>query len=428
MRIAMFTNNYLPRVGGVSRSVDDFTKCFREKGNEVRVVAPRLKGQQKSDVLVPMPAIQSAAVYDMAMPLPIPGILFAAMKEFEPEIIHSHHPFLLGNTALLTAARHDLPLVFTHHTLYENYTHYAPVDSPQLKQYFIDLSVGYANLCNCVFAPTPSIASLLAQRGVTTQIEIVPSGLNIEFFKQGDGKRLRDEYNVPKDAFVVGYVGRLTKEKNMVFLMKALIKLLKEKNEAHALIVGYGQLKYRLEKMVKKEGLIEKFHFTGTLQDEKLVAAYSAMDLFTFASKSDTQGLVLVEALAAGTPVVAVKATGAVDVVEDGVNGWLAEKEDVDVFHNTVLHAYEEIIKDSEKYIKAAQERAEEYDLNKCADKAIGIYERLIAEKQTAAKLSHNDITNSRWATTQRLMSMEWKLWSNRLAAITSAMQYEEEE
>ena len=147
MRILMMTNTFTPHVGGVARSVESFTASYRKLGHHVLVVAPEFDNMPSEETdVVRIPAIQNFNGSDFSVVLPIPSNLRSAVEAFEPEIVHSHHPFLIGSTALRLARQYSLPIVFTHHTMYEKYTHYVPGDSKTLKRFVINLSTRYANL------------------------------------------------------------------------------------------------------------------------------------------------------------------------------------------------------------------------------------------------------------------------------------------
>ncbi|MDH3771224.1 MAG: glycosyltransferase, partial [Nitrospirota bacterium] len=219
MNIVMLTNTYIPHVGGVARSVEAFARHYRRLGHRVLVVAPVFEDQPKDETdVVRIPAIQHFNGSDFSVVLPVSGLLTDSLDRFQPDIVHAHHPFLLGMTALRIARFGELPLVFTHHTLYEQYTHYVPGDSPALKRFVIELGTRYANLSDQVIAPSESIAALLRQRGVVAPMTVVPTGVEIERFAKGDGRRLRDRLGVAEDGLVVGHLGRLAPEKNLAFL------------------------------------------------------------------------------------------------------------------------------------------------------------------------------------------------------------------
>ncbi|HSP57954.1 MAG TPA: glycosyltransferase, partial [Halomonas sp.] len=320
MNVLMFTNTYLPIVGGVSESVQRLKQRLQEMGHRVLLVAPRLEGQPRKEVdVVRVAAVQHFNGSDFSLPVPIPGQLYDDIEAFEPDIVHSHHPFLLGDTAARAAETYGLPLVFTHHTLYEHYTHYVPGDSPRMRRFAIALATQYTWLCDEVIAPSESIRDLLLERNANPVLSVVPSGVNTVRFADGEGQRWREPLGIPAGAYVIGHLGRLAREKNLAFLAEAVCRALVALPEAHFLVVGEGEARRFMRDIAQTHGVAARCHFTGRLQGQALIDAYHAMDVFAFASHSETQGMVVAEAMAAGLPVVAVSAPGVSEVVRDGV-------------------------------------------------------------------------------------------------------------
>ena len=194
MKIALFTNTYLPHVGGVARSVKTLEDACRQRGHEVRIVAPEFEGSEPAPDVLRVPAIQHFNGSDFSVRLPMPNVIRDFMEKFRPDVIHSQHPFLLGDAALREARKMHVPIVFTHHTLYERYTHYVPLDSPALKRVAIQLATEYANLCDQIVAPSASIESLLRDRGVRTPIDAIPTGIDTAFFASGRGPSCRSSW------------------------------------------------------------------------------------------------------------------------------------------------------------------------------------------------------------------------------------------
>ncbi|HEY6131644.1 MAG TPA: glycosyltransferase, partial [Halioglobus sp.] len=139
MNIVMLSNTYAPHVSGVARSIEAFARQYRTFGHQVLIVAPEFNQHQSEKDVVRIPAIQNFNGSDFSVVLPVTGLLGDTLDAFQPDIVHAHHPFLLGMTALRIARYRQLPLVFTHHTLYEQYTHYVPGDSPVLRRFAIQL-------------------------------------------------------------------------------------------------------------------------------------------------------------------------------------------------------------------------------------------------------------------------------------------------
>jgi len=325
----MVTNTYAPHVGGVARSVVSFSEEFRRRGHRVMVMAPMFGGapEREPDV-IRIRALQNFNGSDFSVAVMPPLHVSHAVDAFRPDVIHSHHPFLLGSTAVRLAKSRGVPLVFTHHTLYERYTHYVPGDSAAMKRFIIRLSTNYANLAARVFAPSESVARLLRERDVTVPIKVVPTGVDLPAAPLAAVIALRQRLGIAAEALVAGTVGRLAEEKNLGFLCRALVRFLSADPAAHALIVGDGPAAEEMRAIFAAAGVAGRAHFTGTLQGEALAAAYAAMDAFAFASLTETQGLVLAEAMGAGVPVVALDASGARDIVREGVNGRLLRAAD----------------------------------------------------------------------------------------------------
>jgi 1,2-diacylglycerol 3-alpha-glucosyltransferase len=375
MNILIFTNTFTPHVGGVARSVEAFTAEYRKRGHRVLVVAPEFPNMPQDEVdVVRIPAIQNFNASDFSVALPIHPDLSNTLDAFQPDIVHSQHPFLLGMTALRIARHRKLPLVFTHHTLYEQYMHYVPGDSPALKRFAIELATRYANLCDQIFAPSESIQALLQERGVVTPIKVVPTGVRLENFAQGDGRVMREQMGIPEDAFVIGHLGRLAPEKNLEFLAQAVADFIGSHPQAHFLVIGTGPSEAAMRAIFARAGIEALLHIAHVLQQQPLADALHAMDVFAFTSQSETQGMVLTEAMAAGLPVVALEAPGAREVVKDQHNGRLLQEATHATF-SAALHWVAALPADQLRNVKqAALDTATAFSMPRSADKALECY------------------------------------------------------
>jgi 1,2-diacylglycerol 3-alpha-glucosyltransferase len=333
MRILMMTNTYTPVVGGMEESIRAFTDRFRERGHKVMIVAPEFENMlQREEGVVRIPAIQKFNRSDFSVNLPIPGLLPKLMHAFKPDIVHSHHPFLIGDIALRLSGQYSIPLIFTYHTMFEEYLHYLPFHNEVVKRFVIELAAGYASLTDQVVVPSESIRKILLERGVEAPINVVPTGVDADHFAKGKGRKIRDQYGIPQNAFVVGLVGRLAAEKNLEFLATAVSAFMNARESAHFLIVGKGPFENTIKSIFINAGLEKRVHFTGLLRNQELIDSYHAMDIFAFSSHSETQGLVITEASAAGIPIVAIDAPGVREVVKDGKNGRLIYEQDQSKF------------------------------------------------------------------------------------------------
>ncbi|MFP4105615.1 MAG: glycosyltransferase [Phycisphaerae bacterium] len=418
MNIVMFTNTYLPQLGGVARSVDRFTRELRTAGHHVLVIAPQYDEQVEDDPDVyRIHAIQHFNGSDFSLVLPASFELSDRVEEFQPDLIHSHHPFLLGNTALRMAAMKELPLVFTHHTMYEHYTHYVPLELTAMKRYVARLSTGYANLCDCVIAPSQSTEEIIRARGVKSPIEVVPTGLDTDRFSSGDGRQAREELHIPEKAFVLGHVSRLAPEKNEMFLIRSVVRAMKKHPFVWLLVIGSGPSREKLQEVLSEQGLAARSRLPGPLRGQELVGAYHGMDAFVFASKTETQGMVLTEAMAAGVPVVALDAPGAREVVEDGSNGRLVMYEDEERFASALTDLIEMAPAAREEMIRHARHTAAAFDRKETTERLMNVYRRVLEDHPRDKTVEADE-----WEATARAVKREWDIWSNRLASLGKAI------
>jgi len=424
MNIVMITNTYLPHVGGVARSVDRFTEGYRKRGHRVLVVAPEFEGQDEHEKdVVRVPAVQDFNGSDFSLVVPIPLYLKTALNEFEPDIIHAHHPFLLGVSALRAANARKLPLVFTHHTMYEQYSHYVPVEAPNMSRFVIQMCTDYANRCDAVITPSESIRDILLRRGVETPIQVIPTGVNVDEFHKGNGPSFREAHDIPAKCLLLGHLGRLAPEKNLTFLARAVSAFLQSRKRAYFLVVGTGPSAEEMKKIFSDEGVVDRVRWAGKLTGQTLVDAYHAMDLFVFSSKSETQGMVLVEALAAGTPLVALDAPGAREVVKDRVNGRLVEEESAPEFVRAINWYARKKKADRAKLKEAARRSAESFSTDRCVDKALALYDQVMDAFRHTPQYEESE-----WMALLRAIEEEWSLWTQRMSAAADLLFEDDEE
>ncbi|MBI3313808.1 MAG: glycosyltransferase [Candidatus Omnitrophica bacterium] len=345
MKILMVTNTYLPIVGGLEKSIQSFTKKFQDWGHDVMIVMPDTEKMHQR------------------------------IKAFQPDVIHVHHPFLMGEIALRWAARYTKPLVFTYHIMFDQYSHYLPVSTPLAKRFLVELAVGFCNLSTQVIAPSESVREILRWQGVTTPIEVVPTGVEVGFFTQGNGKKMRQSLGIPDQAFVLGYIGRIAPEKNLEFLANVILRVMQEDENAHFVMAGKGPSEESLKKIFFDADLQNRLHVPGILQQKDLVDCYHAMDVFVFASQSETQGMVLCEAMAAGIPVVAVDAPGVREVVRDGENGRLLSYENEHEFQTALSWCREQPEPVWQRLKENARQTAENFSVDRSARRALEVYE-----------------------------------------------------
>ena len=418
MNILMMTNTYFPMVGGVEQSVHSFSEEFRSLGHDVLIVTPAFGGAPKEEPgVIRINAIQKFKGTVFSVNFPVSGLLTRLMKEFVPDMVHSHCPFFMGDFALRLSRQHAIPLVFTYHCMFEQYVHDWPIQNEGVKRFMVKLAAGYANLVDQVIVPSESVQDILLKRGVKTPMEVIPTGVNAERFSKGDGKAFRQRNQIPLDALVVGHAGRLAPEKNLEFLANCMVELLKKDPRVHALIVGKGPSEKMIKDAFVKAGLEKRLHLTGVLQYQHLVDAYFAMDVFAFASLSETQGIVLIEAMAAGLPVVALDAPGVREVIEDYHNGRLLNEMDQQSFVDALIWALSRTPEELQTTKQVVRMTVQKYPIKSAAKHMLEIYDKIRSRKSISFGKKNSSQYLFQWR-----MKAEWDIYCNYIKSVATSV------
>lgn len=418
MNIGMFTNAYLPILGGLEQSIATFVEDLRRLDQHVFIVTLEVAEARESDeTTIRLPAVKEVGGTTYSVRLPMPTGLGRRLDALRPDIVHSHHPFMLGDTALRVARARGLPLVFTHHTLYERYTYQFRRESEILEHMALSMATEYANLCDRVIAPTESIRAMIRDRGVHRPIDVIPTGVDTEMFAHGDGASFRQAHGIPPEARVLGYLGRVVEAKNIDFLTQAAVNVLHDDPEAWYLVVGDGDSRQAMERDLDAAGVAQRVVMTGSLTGQAVADAYAAMDLFAFASHTETQGIVLIESLAAGVPVVALETRGPQDIVEHGRNGLLIPP---DASPAAFAQAITSLLQDRERraeWSAAARQHARDFDRRRTAQQLLQVYQEL-----SRSKRAHSGEPEDPWAFLQSRFAAEWDLFREKLSVIAAAL------
>jgi glycosyltransferase involved in cell wall biosynthesis len=317
LRVGFFTEIYRPVVNGVVTSVDALAGGLRERGHEVYCFAPHMPGYEEADGPVfrmPSLPLPTRTPYRLTLPLVSRRNRDGIIKGLS--LIHVHSPFVTGWMGLTYARRYGMPLVFTYHTQLEAYAHYVPFEPRATRFAVTRLTRTFANLADAVVVPTQAMSDRLRELGVTVRIEIVPSGIDVARFARGSrDDSLRARLGLATGDRLVLSVGRLAKEKNVELLLHAVA--LAGDQRLHLAVAGDGPLRTELEERARGLGVASRTHFLGEVARENLPDLYASADAFAMPSTTETQGLVLAEALAAGVPVIAADAPQNRDVLGD---------------------------------------------------------------------------------------------------------------
>lgn len=380
MKIGIFTDSYLPYTSGVVRSIQTFTAELTALGHEVYIFAPSYKNCDSESRVFRFASIPSPTNPDFALAVPFSLKLKPTIKKLELDLIHVHSPFLLGRVGVRYARKLGVPLVFTFHTLYDQYVHYLPFAKTFSRELAQKISRDFCNLCDLVIVPTSIIGEYLRNIGVRTPVNRVPTGIKISDFQEGDRKWLQRHHKIKPEDKVLLFVGRLGKEKNIFFLMESFKVLDNSMGNTVLVLVGGGPEEEELRDKAVELGIEKKVIFTGTLSPENVINCYAGASLFVFPSVTETQGIVITEAKAAGLPVVAIKAYGVSEMVEDGVDGYLTELNQEQFASKVHMLLKNNNLK--EEMSKRARHNAEKLSSTNCTAMLIDSYQSLLTKEK----------------------------------------------
>ncbi len=392
LRVTMFTNNYLPFIGGVPISIERLRRGLEHLGDSTQIVAPRYRDQPShEDAVVRVPSLLAMGE---KREFRLANIFLARIRKqvraFRPDVIHLHHPFWLGSLGLFMARQLRIPAIYTYHTRLEHYAHFVPLPGMLFRNLISHALIKrFANRCDGVIVPTYSTEEYLRMIGVTTPTFVQPTGIEYERFqavKPADVEALRKKLGLSNEKVFIS-VARLSNEKNIDFMIEAIDRLRQESDVPFRfLMIGDGHQRDRLQKKIDSLELGSHFTLVGAVQPEEMALWYNLGDAFLFASKSETQGMVILEAMSAGLPVVAVRSSGIEDVVRDGLNGYKTPENQA-----RWIEKAQRLLEDDKlrtELSDKARAFAEDYSIEQFARAVRGIYATSLAAREKRNKTS----------------------------------------
>ena len=334
MKILLISDVYFPRVNGVSTSIRTFTEQLQLLGHMVHLIAPDYGIKTEDENWITRVAARS--IYfdpeDKLMKYGEIMKLLPSLKSQQFDLMHIHTPFVAHYAGLKLGKLLQIPVVETYHTFFEDYLHhYLPwIPSFAARGLARFISKKQCNQVAAIVAPSQPMLDVLRTYGINTRAEVIATGLQAHSFAQANGDAFRQHYGIALERPMLLYVGRVAFEKNIHFLLK-MVKVLSEMMpEVLFVIAGEGPAEASLRSAVSTLGIEQNVQFIGYLDREKqLNACYKAADIFVFASKSETQGLVLLEAMAQGTPVAAIAELGTASILIEGEGAMIAPEDEV---------------------------------------------------------------------------------------------------
>ena len=385
LRIAFFTNYYHPVVNGVVRSVASFREILTKQGHMIFIFAQSANEYKDDEPFIfRYPSLSLPLPMDIAAVIPVSSFVDQLLPALKLDVIHTHHPILLGQTAASKAADLNVPLVFTFHTQYWEYTHYVPFPQEAIQEFLKNAIHSWLRVfmqkCQHIVIPSESIKEILIREyGLEDRYTVIPTGTDLQPFLHADGKSLRQSKGWQDDKVLMS-IGRLAAEKNWETLLRAAAQVYTQHSAMRLVLIGDGPDKQTLELLAAELGIAECVTFTGQVPFDEIPAYLKAADLFVFASVTETQGLVTIEAMAAGLPVVAVDGSGTHDIVDHDKEGLLVENDP-----NALASAINELLANPQQmkqFSIQALKKARTFDANRLGKQMVKVYEQAIQDKK----------------------------------------------
>ena len=390
MNILLISDVYFPRVNGVSTSIRTFTEQLQKLGHSVHLIAPDYRVETIDEAWITR--VPARSIYfdpeDKLMKYNEILRLLPMLKSKKFDLIHIHTPFVAHYAGLKLSKLLKIPVVETYHTFFEDYLHHYLPWIPKFAARGLArlISKNQCNQVDAIVAPSQPMLDVLRTYGINTKAEVIATGLQEASFNTADSEAFKAKYAIAQNRPMLLYVGRVAFEKNIDFLVRVTQLLTKDMPEVLLVITGEGPAEHSLRALVKTLGMENNVQFIGYLdRNTELNACYKAADIFVFASKSETQGLVLLEAMAQATPAVAIAELGTASILVEGQGATIAVEDEAEFAHK--VHA----LLENPVHRKHLGERAREYAHSKWsavkqAERMLAFYLALSAEKQVPCK------------------------------------------
>ena len=381
MKILFISDVYFPRVNGVSTSIRTFATQMQALGHEVQLIAPDYGTATADEAWIRR--IPTRTLYfdpeDRLIRYHAALKLLPELRDENYDIVHIHTPFVAHYLGIKLARLLDIPCLETYHTFFEDYLHhYLPwIPKGLARRMAINISRRQCNDVNAVIAPSQPMLNALRRYGVKASAEVIPTGLQEKSFEAADGEAFRDRYGIAPQRPVALYVGRVAHEKNIDFLLRMTHELRRQRPDMLLVVAGEGPAQKHLAELSQQLGLGDNIRFIGYLdRNTELNPCYKAADVFVFASKTETQGLVLLEAMAQGVPVVALAEMGTESILIEGEGAMIAP-EDERIFASKVFSLFANPGKRLKLGQAAQQYAAKRWTARLQAERMLQFYQRV---------------------------------------------------
>jgi 1,2-diacylglycerol 3-alpha-glucosyltransferase len=403
MNILFISDVFFPRVNGVSTSINTFATELRALGHQVTLIAPSYTDEDKQEEWIVR--VPSHKIYfdpeDRLMNFGKLKALLPWIRDKHFDVIHIHTPFTAHYVGIHFGKKLDIPVVETYHTFFEDYLHHYLPFIPQFisRKLARTISRRQCNAVDGIVSPSKPMLDVLKQYGIKTPAEVVATGLDDSSFASVDGEHFRMSHDIPLTQPMLLFVGRVAHEKNIGFLLEMHVEIIKKHPDALLVITGEGPAEESIKHSIEKLGISNKVRMIGYLdRSHELIACYKAADIFVFASKSETQGLVLLEAMAQGTAVVAIAELGTKSILIEG-EGVLIAKDDINDFADKVSILLSDAPKRQMIGEKGRQYAQEKWGAGVLAKKVAKFYKSAINQKSSLSRYMDTRIGNAKEST-----------------------------
>ena len=379
LTIGMFTDSYVPEINGVVSSLASSVRELRRRGHRVIVIAPSHEHAREETDVYRLRSAPFPFYPQFRLAFPLPAKLLAELPQMPFDVIHSHSIFFIGCLGAFVAQRRNTPLILTYHTLWTEYVHYIPFHEGITRSQAVWLSREFCNRCNAVIAPTHDIRELLLSYGVERPIAVIPSGVDVAVFARTTPAAARLRAGGGPLAL---FVGRLGREKNIDLVLDAFDAAAAQVAGLRLILVGTGPHEVALRRHAAALRSGSRIEFTGALDQSELGAYYAAADAFVFASTTETQGLVLLEAMTHGVPVAAVDCPVSREAV--GSDAGLLVANTADALASALVDLVTAGDADRSRRIAAAKNAARPFAIENLVDELESQYARVRAQAQAA--------------------------------------------
>lgn len=377
MRIGIFTNAYHPIISGVVNCISLFRLGLKARGHRVYIFAPGFPGYPEPHAgIFRYPSLNLTRKVKFPVAIPCSCKIDAILPRLKLDLIHAHHPIVLGEAGARAAKRLHIPLVYTFHTQVEQYTHYIPLNQALLKRLARSMVQKFARKCSLILCPGRSILELLREYGISEQVHWFPNAIDLSAFSNQDPGPIRARYGLTPQDRVLLYVGRMGREKNLPFLLQTFAQVASRIARVTLMVVGEGPELESLKALAASLGIGDRTVFTGRVEYRDIPPYYAAAHLFLMTSLTEVKPLVLLEALASGLPVVAVDAAGTADTVTDKKDGLLTPL-DQGAYVNAVTSVLEQPSR-WEEMRRCALATAKSYSLEVLTERLLEHYQQAV--------------------------------------------------